>query len=97
MKLHKAFGQRPQNRFIRIGLVIIIQVICWVNGVAGDINTEFAEAFFIMAAENRGGVGLTAIQLAKLLHADLGGRIGSGANGQSDEDFFTVQSWILIA
>ena len=50
-----------------------------------------------MTAEDGGGMSLAAIELAQLFHAHLRGRIGSGADGQRDEDLFAVESRVLIA
>ena len=80
-----------------LGLVVIIKVVRRIDWIAGDIDTQLAEAVFVVTAEDGGGMSLAAIELAQLLHAHLRSRIGSSADGQRDEDLFAVESWVLIA
>lgn len=75
----------------------MIQLFGLVFRLTGEIDAQLAEYVFIYLGQDDGGVGLTAPELGKLIHSQLGSGIGGCADGKGDEDFIGVQTGIVVA
>ena len=63
--------------------------------LTSELDTEFFKELDIHGRKHDRGVYLAALQLWKLLHCELCGRIGCRGDGERDQDLINVKPRIL--
>ena len=65
-------------------------------GLAGDVDAQTLEEFFVLVAEDHGEVGVALAETTELFLGDLSHGIGQGADGQRQKHLVRVEPGILM-
>ena len=74
--------------------LLVIQVVVFVGGLAGEVDAQLAEDTFVHRGQENRGVELTALELFQLRHSSAGIEVTACTDGQGDKNLVGVETGI---